>query len=107
MRITANAFFQNNDPNNLGYQERLSQIEQIRNGAKSYMIVCVAEDTNAIPRSITSFNGNEVFEGGELITETGDVWLEFGKRVTVQLVKHKFSEFLKSNGSRMSIESLP
>jgi len=97
MRITANEYFQNNDPNNLGYQERLSQIEQIRNGAKSYMIVCVAEDTNAIPRSITSFNSNEVFEGGELITEAGDVWLEFGKRLAVQLVKHKFSELLKSN----------
>jgi hypothetical protein len=54
-----------------------------------------------------SFNGNEVFEGGELITEAGDVWLEFGKRLAVQLVKHKFSEFLKSNGSRKSIVGLP
>ena len=70
------------------------------------MIVCVAEDTNAIPRSITSFKGNEVFEGGELITEADDVWLEFGKRLAVQLVKHKFSEFL-SNGSRKSIAGLP
>ena len=71
------------------------------------MIVCVAEDTNAIPRSITSFNGNEVFEGGKLITEAGDVWLEFGKRLAVKLVKHKFSEFPESNRNRKSIEGLP
>jgi len=41
MRITANEYFQNNDPNNLGYQERLKHIQQIQTGAKSYMIVCV------------------------------------------------------------------
>lgn len=87
MRITANDYFQNNDPNNLGYQERLNQIQQIRGGAKCYMIVCIAQDTNAVPRAIKSFNGNEIFEGGELITEAGDVWLEFGKRLPVQQVR--------------------
>ena len=53
------------------------------------------------------FNGNEVFEGGKLITEAGDVWLEFGKRLAVKLVKHKFSEFPESNRNRKSIEGLP
>lgn len=87
MRITANEYFQNNDPNNLGYQERLNQIEQIHSGARAYMIVCVAQDTAAIPRTITNFNSDEVFEGGELISSEGDMWLEFGNRIPVHKVK--------------------
>jgi hypothetical protein len=87
MRITANEYFQNNDPNNLGYQERLKHIFQIQTGAKSYMVVCVAQDINAIPRAIVSFNSSEVFEGGELISADGDIWLEFGNRIPVHKVK--------------------
>ena len=87
MRITANAHFQNNDQNNPGYQERLNQIEQIHSGSKAYMIVCIAQDTAAIPRTITSFNSDEVFEAGELISSEGDMWLEFGNRIPVHKVR--------------------
>ncbi|MGE0157107.1 MAG: hypothetical protein AB7T17_08780 [Geobacter sp.] len=87
MRITANEYFQNNDPNNLGYQERLKHIQQIQTGAKSYMIVCVAQDITAIPRAIINFNSDEVFEGGELISSEGDMWLEFGKRIPIHRVR--------------------
>ena len=87
MRITATEYFQNNDPNNLGYQERLKQIDLIRGGSKSYMIVCIAKDINAAPRAIKSFIKNEVFEGGDLIVAEGDMWLEFGKRLPIQHVR--------------------
>lgn len=84
MRITANDYFQNNDPSNLGWQERLRHIDLIRNGIASYMIVCVAKDVSAIPREVQSFNKNEVFQGGQLIDADGDTWLELGERIRVR-----------------------
>ena len=87
MRITANEHFQRNDPNNLGYQERLYQIDLIKDGAKSYMVICVARDVEAVPRAIIRFNSNEVFEGGELIFVEGNFWLEFGARVPVRNIR--------------------
>src|SRR5262245_791081 len=44
---------------NLGYVERIEHVNRIRNGAPSYMIMCVAKDTKARPRSIATFNRDD------------------------------------------------
>jgi hypothetical protein len=36
------------------------------------MVMCQAEDVEAVPRSIKSFNRNELFVGGELLELDGD-----------------------------------
>jgi hypothetical protein len=84
MRITANDYFPNNDPTNLGWQERLRHVGLVRAGALSFMIMCVARDVNATPREVQSFNRSEVFRGGQLIDADGDAWLELRERVRVQ-----------------------
>lgn len=84
VRITATEHFQNNDPTNLGWQERLRHVDLVRNGAVSYMIMCVARDINAIPREVQNFNREEVFQGGQLIDLDGDTWLELRGRVPVR-----------------------
>jgi len=48
----------------LGHSERLEHVQRILDGAPSYMIMCRARDTKAIPRKIMSFNRREVFVGG-------------------------------------------
>jgi hypothetical protein len=87
MRITANDYFQNNDPTNLGWQERLRHVALVRGGAASYMVMCVAKDANASPREVQSFNKNEVFRGGQLVDADGDTWLELQERVSTQAAR--------------------
>jgi hypothetical protein len=40
------------------------------------MVMCLAEDVNAAPRKIRSFNSDEVFVGGRVIELNGDTWVE-------------------------------
>lgn len=84
MRITANNYFQNNDPKNLGWQERLRHVALIRGGSASYMVMCVSIDQSASPREVQSFNKEEIFRGGQVIDTDGDTWLELLARVSVQ-----------------------
>lgn len=83
MRITEHDYFSKNDPTNLGWQERLKHVELIRKGSLSYMIMCVAEDMNATPRKVQSFNKEVVFRGGHLVEHDGETWLELGERIDV------------------------
>jgi hypothetical protein len=85
-RVTANAFFKD-DETNPGYAERLRHVELIKNGAKSYMIMCAAVDTQASPRAIATFNEKEVFVGGTLKETDGDWWLELVSRQPVRTVR--------------------
>jgi hypothetical protein len=65
---------------NPGYQERLAHVDRIRAGARCYMIMCLAEDVNATPRSIKSFNSEEIFVGGQVMELNGDTWVELADR---------------------------
>ena len=65
---------------NLGYQERLAHIAAIKNGAKCYMIMCLAKDANASPRAIKSFNENDIFVGGSIIKFEGNTYIELADR---------------------------
>jgi hypothetical protein len=85
-RVTANAVFAGNEADP-GYAERLRHVELIRNGAKSYMIVCAAVDVHASPRAIATFNEKEVFVGGTLAETNGEWWLELVSRQPVQSVR--------------------
>jgi len=53
----------------LGANERLQHVELIRSGYRCFMVMCQAVDTKAAPRTVLSFNKNEVFVGGELLEE--------------------------------------
>jgi hypothetical protein len=91
MRLTANEYFEKNDPANLGYQERLRHIELVENGAMAYMIICRAKDVNAIPRSVRGYD-KEVFLGGLLIDRNGDKWLELNGRFPIKGVQKIMSD---------------
>lgn len=71
------------DADNLGYQERLRHVELVRGGAPCYLVMCEAEDVDAVPRKIKTFNEREVFMTGALVEHDGDTWIEFKGRVPV------------------------
>jgi hypothetical protein len=77
--VTAHKWFAH-DPDNLGHAERLRQVAAIADGARTYMIMCEAEDKNASPRVIAKFNREELFVGGKLRTIDGEQWLEHTRK---------------------------
>jgi len=68
------------DSSNFGYNERLTHVEMIRDGAPCYLVMCLAKDTEASPRDIKSFN-DTIFVGGELKQFEGDWWIELAGKV--------------------------
>ena len=85
-QVTFRDFFQGN-PSNLGYLERLKHVELVRDGAPSYMVMCLAKDVHANPREVASFDRNDVFVGGRLIEVDGNYWLERSARQPVSSVR--------------------
>ena len=79
VRLTANAVFAGR-PDSLGNAERLKHVELIRSGRPAYLLMCLAADPKADPRTIANFNGNEVFVGGLLVDLDGDAWIELAGR---------------------------
>lgn len=73
-------------PSDLGYQERLRHVAKVRAGAGCYMVMCLAENTEAIPRTIKSFNRDELFVAGAVREIDGDTWIEMAERVSVARV---------------------
>jgi len=86
MRVTHEEKFADNRPN-LGYQERARHVEQIRAGARCFMVMCEAADVKASPRAIKDFNEEEVFEGGRIVQWEGDWWVELVRRVPVRDIR--------------------
>ena len=72
---------------NAGWKERLRHVDQIRAGAKCYLVMCRAKDVDASPRKIARWNDKEVFLGGALRDMDGDVWIEIVERVLVSKTK--------------------
>jgi len=89
-QVSFNEFFKR-DPSNLGYVERLKHLELIRNGSLSYMIMCLARDPEANPRSVKSFDRDTVFVGGQIEEIDGDMWLERADRLPVGQVRLRVS----------------
>ena len=73
---------------NLGYAERLAHVDMIRNGARCYLVMCLAQDPSVhdAPRVIKSFNSKDLFVGGPLHEIDGDSWVEIVDRVPVSAV---------------------
>ena len=53
--------------------------------------MCEAKDVNAEPRSIKSFNDQDVFVGGVPIELDGDWWIERAGRVSAREIMAKAS----------------
>ncbi|MOA66965.1 hypothetical protein D3C78_1939260 [compost metagenome] len=64
--------------------ERLDHIQLIKNGAKCYMVMCLAKDPDSSPREILSFNKNNLFLGGELREIDSDWFIEIAASIPVQ-----------------------
>lgn len=72
---------------NLGYRERVRHIQAVRSGSRCYMVVCVARDVSAHPRSIKEFDDRTLLVGGELVENGGDVWIEVvGRKPTSEVI---------------------
>lgn len=82
VRLTHHAAFAGRE-DNLGYQERLQQLAQAREGAACFMVMCEPRDATEVPRVIKSFNERELFVASDLIDHDGDVWAPIASRQRV------------------------
>lgn len=82
MRLTHQEIFVGRE-DNLGYQERNRHAEQIRAGARCYMVMCEPKSTQTEPREIKDFNEREVFVAGEVVEHEGDLWAPLAARLDI------------------------
>ena len=75
IRLSLIAYFQNNNPNNRGYKERMAHVSLVADGATTYMIMCEPKDVNVTPRTIKTFNSKELFLGGQTLKIDGRISL--------------------------------
>ncbi|MNB77590.1 hypothetical protein PS726_01829 [Pseudomonas fluorescens] len=68
---------------NLGYMERLDHINRIKDGARCYLVICLAKDPDSSPREIRSFNKNNLFLGGKLVEIDHDWFVEISTSIPV------------------------
>lgn len=87
-QVTFAKFFSQNQ-SSLGYAEGMQHIASIRSGKPSYMVMCLAHDTDANPREVAKFNRDDIFVGGRLIEIEGDYWLERSNRLRVSTFREK------------------
>jgi hypothetical protein len=71
------------DGNSPSERERFDHVERIKGGATSFLIMCQAEDTDAVPRKVKHFNDESVFRGGKIVKILWDWWIEVGPRIGV------------------------
>ncbi|MDO9226213.1 MAG: hypothetical protein Q8M09_13920 [Pseudomonadota bacterium] len=90
IRVTAYEHFKDK-PGDLGWNERLQHVERIKNGAKSYMVLCFAVDVNVAPRAIKTYTKRVLLVGGALIEYRDDVWLEMTSTILTEdvVIKNK------------------
>jgi len=86
---TAKKYKEEHDREKLGYRERLDQIEFLRNGAKCYLVMCIAAAKEAIPRKIKDFDKDRLFPAGRIVQRENDWWAELLPPVRVHQVKLK------------------
>src|SRR2546428_327251 len=49
-----------------GYKERLRQLDRVRAGRDCYLVFCHTDEPDEKPRTIKSFDGQNVYRGGRL-----------------------------------------
>lgn len=58
-----------------GYDERLKQLDLIRNGDRiGYCVICIAEDVTAPVRSVRNFDDDAMYRIEHLVELDGDTW---------------------------------
>jgi len=72
------------NPENLGYRERLRHLDTVRDSHSGYVVMCKANDPLAKPRAIDTFNEREVFQIGKIVEFDGDEWGEIVGRIQVR-----------------------
>lgn len=72
------------NPENLGYRERLRHLEAVRHSHEAFVVMCKAKDVSERPRTIESFDSRDVFKIGEVRSIDGDEWGEIVSRVSVK-----------------------
>ena len=82
VRVTHHSVF-SDEPENLGYKERLEHVALIAGGARSFCVQCTAKDPNAHPRQLDSFDSRRLFVGGSLIQHGEDSWLELAQPINI------------------------
>lgn len=71
-------------PDDLGFKERTRHVQQLKEGARGYIIIGVAIDPKAMPRKIKEFDEDHVFLIGELVEFDGGLWAELLKKIPVR-----------------------
>lgn len=84
-RVTSHERYRE-DPENLGYKERLEHVARINAGAHAYLIVAIAEDVDAHPREIKSVV-DDVFVGGRPVELDGDTWIPVTERIPLRKLR--------------------
>ena len=66
---------------NLGHQERLLHLDEVRAGAMCYLVICKPDPVRLPEREIIDFDANDLFLVGEAVEFEGDTWLDLKARV--------------------------
>src|SRR5262249_34910804 len=82
-QITYHSRFQGRR-DNFRHRARIEQVNQVRGGARCYLVECEAADPTVRPSRIRWFNTAEVFPGGRIVELDGDCWIEMLPPVPVQ-----------------------
>jgi uncharacterized protein DUF3553 len=69
---------------NPGARERTDHVALIRRGARSLLVMCAAEDVDARPRKVLSYDRGELYQGGRVIERDGIAWIEVGHPVALE-----------------------
>jgi hypothetical protein len=88
--LVHNQEFWGNTTDRHGLNERRRHLDRVRQGAKTYLIMALAERprTADAPRRIKELNTDDVFAAGELYEDdTGNVWIERVARVPLVEVR--------------------
>lgn len=72
------------NPSNPNYKERAGHIQELRDGKKCYLAMCVAVDVTESPRRRKSVHDKSVFIGEGLFTDdNGDTWINVTGRKSI------------------------
>ena len=64
-----------------GFDQRKGHVEDLRNGAEGYGVVCMAKDTKTLNRNIKNFNSRFLLKFGEIDIDNGNVYTRIIDRI--------------------------
>ncbi|HKX91460.1 MAG TPA: hypothetical protein VJM15_03435 [Sphingomicrobium sp.] len=82
IRLTNNAVY--NASPHPGWRERLRHIQQLREGAVGYVVVCTAQKRTKSNRRLKSFDHEHLYRVIRVVDLSGDQWAELGEAVPIE-----------------------